>query len=237
MRYIATALTALALTVPAKAEMHTYEFTAAVSRIGNVNKLAFEQSTVGVQAGSLISMNDHIVGRFSYDSSAKLERSSLDSPPYDPASTDYFYHAAYASPTEFFTFTILPSGQTVSAGDPGAPARRVTLADGKVGTPNSTDFLKIDSDGYDVSFGIGFSNATSTWISNGTLPQQLSLADLTDASVYHYFYRADGNRIMLSGVVTSLTDITVTPVPEPGTWAMLLAGLTILGVSAHRKRD
>ncbi|RSZ60121.1 PEP-CTERM sorting domain-containing protein [Massilia atriviolacea] len=181
-------------------------------------------------------MNDRIVGRFSYDSSARMERGSLDNPPYDPASTDYFYHGAYASPTDFFTFKILPSGQTVSAGDRDALTRRVTLADGKVGTPNSRDSLSIDSGGYDVSFGIGFSNASSTWISDGTLPQQLSLADVTSASVYHYFYRADGNRIMLSGVVTSLTDVTVTPVPEPGTWAMLLAGLSILGVSARRKR-
>lgn len=236
MKYIATALAALALTLPAKAEMHTYEFTAAVNQIGNVNKLSFEQSTMGVQAGSLISMNDRIVGRFSYDSNARMERGSLDNPPYNPASTDYFYHGAYASPTDFFTFTILPSGQTVSAGDPDALTRRVTLADGKVGTPNSRDSLSIDTDGYDMSFGIDFGNATSTWISNGTLPQQLSLADMTSASVYHYFYRTDGSRIMLSGAVTSLTDITVTPVPEPGTWAMLLAGLSILGFTARRKR-
>ena len=39
-----------------------------------------------------------------------------------------------------------------------------------------------------------------------------------------------------TGLRVEFTDSAVTPVPEPGEWAMMLAGLGIVGLIARRRR-
>lgn len=44
------------------------------------------------------------------------------------------------------------------------------------------------------------------------------------------------NRGLSASAFEASVDALVTPVPEPGTWALLLAGLAVVGVAAQRRR-
>ncbi|HEX8609945.1 MAG TPA: PEP-CTERM sorting domain-containing protein [Telluria sp.] len=234
MKYIAAAVTAMLFSAPVQAALHIFEFTASVNSLANPRQQAFEQSTAGVAPGSVITLGDRIVGRFSYDSSTVAR--SVESSIYLPYTT-YNYSAA-PSPTNFFNFTVIPSGQKVNSDDAWLPWRSVWLKEGKAGGRAQQDSLSIGAatSWESASFDVNFVNATGTWFVDGKLPELLSLADMTSAYVAQEYISAWGERIMLRADVTSLTNLTVTAVPEPGTWAMLLAGLTILGFSARRKR-
>ena len=236
MKYIAAAITALVLTVPAQAALQVYEFTASVAGLGDVRALQWAQSVSGRQEGSVISLGDRIVGRFAYDNAAKSTFNSGAWFP-NPDSNTYFYSSA-PSPANFFTFTILPSGQTVRVGDANAPVSNMSFKDGKPNIANVTDMLSFNSEVYDgESNSLYFTGSTANWVANGGLPVHLSLSDMAGASLRHDYYKPGGGRILLNATITSLNEIAITPVPEPGTWAMLLAGLTILGFSARRKRN
>lgn len=230
MKYIAAAVVALAIGMPAQAALQTYEFTASVSGLGNINHLSWDQTNGGVQAGSSISLGDSIAGRFTYDSSWKPNSTTS----WYWALTSYHYTPA---PSTFFSFTILPSGQKVSTADPRTPGGYMRVDDAKFSSPYGTDAITLGAGpGLSNEFYVRLVDARSTWLLGGVLPKNLSLSDLTSASVHQTFERADGNRILLSANMTSLTNVTVAAVPEPGTWVMLLAGLSILGVSVRRKR-
>ncbi|NHZ87604.1 PEP-CTERM sorting domain-containing protein [Massilia sp. CCM 8733] len=112
------------------------------------------------------------------------------------------------------------------------------VGDSNAGGLNGTDVLWIANQGGNAfgSFGISLASTSADWITNGKLPEALSFSDFGRTSVYHNFIRDDGHRIMLDARLTSLTEITVTAVPEPGTWALMLAGLGILGLSTRRQR-
>lgn len=234
MKYIATAITALVMSVPAQAALQVYEFTASVTSLSQQFLYENLSSTGGISAGSVITLGDSIVGRFSYDSDIKP---TGDNSWMQLANSTSYFYATPASPTNFFTFTILPSGQTVSSTDVPGSLQHVLLHDGKAGVATENDELSI-SGGADINamYSVMFADATATLASNGNFPQRLSFAGMTNGYLNQNFYRADGARITLSANITSLTDITVAAVPEPGTWAMLLAGLGILGFSARRKR-
>lgn len=235
MKYIAAALAALALSIPAQAKLHVYEFTASVSQLGHIEAFEYAQRVGGIREGTFISLGDSIVGRFSYDTSIASIANSGEREPNAPATTYYFPDTASA--TNFLNFTILPSGQTIGTGGT-ETTRAMSLGDWKPDQAGARDVLRIaNGGGFTVgSFGISMDGLSSDWVSNGQLPEQLSFAQLSSGFVYHNFVRDDGHTIFLNARLTSLTDITVTAVPEPGTWAMLLAGLSILGLSTRRKR-
>jgi hypothetical protein len=111
------------------------------------------------------------------------------------------------------------------------------LTDAKPNSEYVSDSLSISTVGLDgETSSVDFTGMTDSWVSNGVLPDRLSLSDLRNAALFHDYNKSDGGRVLLRASISSLNEISVTAVPEPGTWAMLLAGLTILGVSARRKR-
>lgn len=228
-------MTALVLGVPAQAAIQVYEFTASVVGLGDVRALTWAQHVSGKQAGSVISLGDRIVGRFTYDNGLRTTPSTgewYSTPDY----TMYTFSSALV-PNSAFTFTILPSGQTVQVGDKNLPRSSMSFQDAKPNIANVSDQLRFSAEGSDnESNGLNFSGKSGSWVSNGSLPEYLSLSDMGNASLNHDYYKADGARVLLNATITSLNQVAITAVPEPGTWAMLVAGLGILGLSARRKR-
>lgn len=235
MKYIAAAITALALSVPAQAAIQVYEFTASVVGLGDVRALTWAQHVGGKQAGSVISLGDQIVGRLTYDNGLRTTPGTgewYSTPDY----TMYIY-LSNAVPKNAFTFTILPIGQTVQVGNMNSPRSSMSFQDSKPNIANVSDQLTFSAEGIDgESNGLNFSGKSGNWVTNGSLPEYLSLSDMGNASLNHDYYKADGGRVLLNATITSLNQVAITAVPEPGTWAMLLAGLSILGFSARRKR-
>lgn len=236
MKYIAAAVTALVLSLPAQATLHVYEFTASVAKLGHLEAFEWAQSVGGIREGSVISLGDSIVGRFSYDTSIASTSNTGQSEP-NAVSTIYHYPDT-ATASNFLNFTILPSGQTIGTG--GTETKRMMgLSDRKSALSGEPDVLWIANNSSFTmgSFGISMDGTSADWVTNGQLPEHLSFPDLGPASfVYHNFVRDDGHQIMLNARITSLTEVTVNAVPEPGTWALVLAGLGILGLRLRRQR-
>lgn len=228
MKYIAAAA-ALVLSIPAQATLHTYEFTASVAQLGHVEAFEFAQRVGGIHEGTFISLGDSIVGRFSYDTSIAPAYNSGELVP------DRYYYPDTASATNFLNFTILPSGQTIGTGGT-EPKRAMFVRDHQAAGEHDVLWLA-NGGGFTVgNFGISMDSLSTDWVKNGQLPEKLSFADLSSGFVYHNFVRDDGHTIFLNATLTSLRDITVTAVPEPGTWSMMLGGLALLGFSIRRKR-
>lgn len=62
-------------------------------------------------------------------------------------------------------------------------------------------------------------------------------ASFSNLAAGNYSYRVTGSGFLAGGTLTStLTPVNVSPVPEPGSLAMLLAGLGMVGVIARRRR-
>lgn len=62
-------------------------------------------------------------------------------------------------------------------------------------------------------------------------------ASFSNLAAGNYSYSVTGGSLLGAGTFTStLTPVNVSPVPEPGSLAMLLAGLGMVGVIARRRR-
>ncbi|NHZ64493.1 PEP-CTERM sorting domain-containing protein [Massilia sp. CCM 8694] len=138
----------------------------------------------------------------------------------------------------FLTFSVSPSQHTVSS----SMSLTQTLSNGGWdGYYNRGDGLTLSPMSDSDRFSISLYDQSAAWLPDGRLPEHLSLAGLS--ARLEYVFRGNGegspgygSTIVMQSRFESLTEVSVTPVPEPGTWAMLLAGLGILGLSSRRKR-
>jgi hypothetical protein len=77
------------------------------------------------------------------------------------------------------------------------------------------------------------SNALYTFVPNGDL-DHLVLPDNSFFAIGDYTLKIGGNSVGQGGGFYSVAAVTV-PVPEPETWAMLLAGLGLVGFAVRRR--
>jgi hypothetical protein len=73
----------------------------------------------------------------------------------------------------------------------------------------------------------------TTFVQNGD-PDHLVLPDNSFFNVGNYTLKIGGNSVGTNGGMYTVAAVTV-PVPEPETWAMLLAGLGMVGLQLRRK--
>lgn len=101
-------------------------------------------------------------------------------------------------------------------------------AGGAFNTPTITD---VGALGIDVLRANGFDIA-----GNGMAYAALTLDDVSLATGLYRIDLASGQASLLRQYQGTLGGLTVSAVPEPGTWAMLCAGLAWVGFSAWRRR-
>jgi len=103
---------------------------------------------------------------------------------------------------------------------------------------NNLNFLNIAQGQYSLwnDGGDGVGGAVDTLMAqfsfNGTTGSTFNSVVLPSGG---YFYKIEGNANGLAGGLYVLTS-TLAPVPEPETYAMLLAGLGVIGFIARRRR-
>lgn len=228
----------LAMTLPAQAEVITFNFTATVSSIQEIDAPGWPQvgQTGGSQAGGSIALTDRVVGTFSFDTAAPSQpvwgwdaSGNLITYTPDPESSEpseYSYNGVPGQHT--LTFSIGNGADTFYMD--GSTSSQLRL-DNRA----STDMLALAVGGLGRSFGeVGFYDYSATVFANGVLPMQLSLSDFGAAGLAYSFIRAsDGKFVLLGAAIDSVT--LASSVPEPQTYAMLLAGLAIFGVAARRR--
>jgi hypothetical protein len=83
-----------------------------------------------------------------------------------------------------------------------------------------------NDDGYLATGGVHKTDSTVSWLQPAAQTLLDGIGQQASASSYNFtFYRSEGKQDFL----------VATPVPEPGTYAMFLAGLGLMGVIARRR--
>lgn len=94
--------------------------------------------------------------------------------------------------------------------------------------------------GSDLIANFSFGTGLNTLVSGVTLSSNTSEAGIDIASYSHKFNLAGGKTywFTLAGSATDASyTVTLAPVPEPETYALMLAGLGLLGVAARRRKS
>ena len=92
----------------------------------------------------------------------------------------------------------------------------------------------------DLTANFSFGTGSSTLVSGVTLSSNTSAAGIDIASYSHKFNLTGGKTywFTLAGSATDASyTVTLAPVPEPETYALMLAGLGLLGVAARRRKS
>lgn len=217
MRYLALAFAGLICSASASAETVTYEFSGIVNKIrqsptGNYNDSRSVASTTAVQGG--LAVGDTYHGSFTLDLST----------PNSSADTTNGYYWAWPSQTAM-TVTFDKSGTVFQ--NVWAPS--VSVSDS---TFDSFSVLASAEGGYAHMW---LYDPSANVFSSIAQPSSLVADDFHTADLDFYWYWTSNSPTV--DVETSLLSITkVSAVPEPSTYAMLFAGLVLVGGAAARKR-
>ncbi|TFW21327.1 PEP-CTERM sorting domain-containing protein [Duganella callida] len=221
-KYLAAgAALALALAAPAQAEVHTYNFEATVYSLAQYTSLYQAVTLNSAEAaggGATVSLGQKITGQFTIDTGKPaddvftLPGVSSSYSHWSNGSLSYSFQgnsATYSTVTYTNSFNF----QSTTTAD------RFAVAGG-----NAT-----------LNTSLWFQDLGKTAFANGMPTGTLSLKDLSNSGLDAAWYGANGSVYGLQAQFDSLT--LAAAVPEPGTWALLTAGLALLGMAARRKRS
>lgn len=210
-----------------------------VSSLGQAEVLKFNFTAHGTSIGdtgpapegalALLPVTSTITGSFFYDTSIPVSY-----PTVNPDGTSY---ASYISTTAI-GITLTGSGgyQFVNNVTDEFYEPTVLVDNAISSSPEPFDTVKVaafmrDGSGgmHDVAFMLKDRHNAGTLTGYG-LPSSLSLLDY-DGTLSIYWSDSSGNAFQLNAAIDTLQ---LAPVPEPETYAMLLAGLGLLAVAARR---
>ncbi|MBL8385365.1 MAG: CHRD domain-containing protein [Burkholderiales bacterium] len=211
IRSVFRLLAAAALVAPLAAQATLYDFTATLKGSNEVPGNAVTASTAGTGFGSLQYNDAGTPGILSDDSIfVLLAAANLTGP-----ATDWHIHGA-ATTTE--SAGVRVNLKALLSGTPGGGAGTGTLAMGGLILASASP----------SSFSFGVTGATAT---NAGHPAMSLLAMLQSGLGYFNVHTAASTSGEIRGQL-----VQVTPVPEPGTYAMLAAGLLVVGAVARRRQ-
>lgn len=217
------------LTTSANATVVAYDFTASINDLYQVDPSnGFSHtpltSSEGATTGKIISFGDKIVGRFTYDTSTALSYTwhTYDAP--TEAANAYSYNDG---PQNSFHYTLAPSGQTFTT-----LASEPTM----IGVENHPFGYNVFSIGGACNgvtcSGFRFIDNTTTAFDNGQISGNLTLANFVSADLQSAWFRPSDH--MQIGYKAQIESLTL--VPEPHTYGMLLIGLGLCAVAVRRKQ-
>lgn len=226
MRKLLTALaTGLALSSPAvHAELYTLHYTAKITDISRLGTFPeeFPVSKVTIR-NQVINLDDTVTGSYTFDTSASpMSRYNYGSGTKAHFGNDapfgaivQFDRTGYREMSSMYSTAITVEDASADSGD--------------------HDYVRFDGNTYGndwVGFGLHFTDPTATALSESTIPT--TALSLFNSSFYFgsVSYTPGVSSYRLKGEVTSMS--LVSTVPEPSTYAMLLAGIGL--VAWRRKR-
>ncbi|MFP5390155.1 MAG: PEP-CTERM sorting domain-containing protein [Gammaproteobacteria bacterium] len=205
---MAAAVGAALFCQPALAKIHVLNFTGTVTDTVNTSNDAHD-SVPGWVPGTSIEKGAHIVGSFSFEGN---EAPWLASPP----ATDFHFNAPFT-----YAFSVPASG---------------------IETGQGGGYLSAEQSEGDRVFRMG--GATSPYVilsyelrghpADPSAPFTLAPEGFAQQSFNVYWYDSGFIRYYFDAHIDSVVDVT--PVPEPATYGMLLAGLALVGAAARTRR-
>lgn len=221
----AVALALLSAAGPASAKTVTYEFTAVVDRVmalshgqgGDVDSAELE--------GHRMAVNDQLTGRISFDM----------------ANPSFFYDYGTYSLSTLPTFSMAYSFKSGLNDYASTYAGAVTVVN-----RDDRDSIALDNTNYDGGTasdvtggaGLGFNDASGTYLNSNALPETLDLLHkgLVSTIGGGWYRDSDEYGISFWGTLTSIQRVDVSPVPEPESALLMLAGLGAVGAAVRKRR-
>ncbi|HWW70394.1 MAG TPA: PEP-CTERM sorting domain-containing protein [Duganella sp.] len=209
---------------PAYATRYTFEYTAKVRTIAETPDTFGMGERVAVQSttlpGAQISVNDVVKGVLSYDS---------DMPNYGVDNSWGLSRVSYDTSGVRLTANFAPSNFGFT------PNSYIWAL--QTTSPDSADSFSVGAYRYAAGgasqevLSLSFTDDTHTKLDVSVVPGSV-LTSLAIVDGLHYEFGGAAGRAYINSELTSLTFIT--PVPEPETYAMLMAGLALIGWRGRR---
>ncbi len=212
-------LFSLALSAAAQATVHSYQFTASLSVLADFTDLKNLTAVAGVAPGSVVTLGDKITGSFSYDTATPEYKWLMPNP---DGSQSMFIYKAPGYKNEI-SVTMGPSGDTFAMSSASVHVGLYDRYEFSVWGPLTSAWVQLDL------------STLSPEYSDGRMPEHLSLSVFDRANTTaNWINPTNGHSIYTFAKFDSLTEVAA--VPEPETYAMLLAGLGLIGTMSSRRR-
>ncbi|MYM37814.1 PEP-CTERM sorting domain-containing protein [Duganella qianjiadongensis] len=236
MKKIPLLLAGLALAGSSNAAVLQFDFTAKIQEMVQFSPLTFAGGMVSSSDlnGSTVSVGDAISGHFTYDTSTAQISNVGGLAMFSAAAAQNALNAAIGT-TSLGLDHALSNTTTVQVGNNVAGLKGA----------DSFGIANVSANGQaSQMMALMLFDSTGHAFSDSTLPAALDFSAF-GTSTFYYTYSSASTHAMM-GANGSLTSLTVTqlptggnpttPVPEPETYAMLLAGLGLLGWTARRRQ-
>jgi hypothetical protein len=221
----AVALALLSAAGAAQAGTVTYTFTAVVDKVLELNNFQGGYVDSATLEGHHMAVNDQLTGRISFDTS-------------DPSW--FFDYGAYSLGT-LPKFSMEYSFQSGLNNYASAYTGSVRVID----SPD-LDSVSLDNANYyggtppDLIGGAGlaFDDASGTYLTSTALPSSIDTLypGLVSRIGGSWYRTGDETGIFFWGTLTSIQQVAVSPVPEPESALLMLAGLGAIGAALRKRR-
>ncbi|MDY7547257.1 PEP-CTERM sorting domain-containing protein [Glaciimonas sp. CA11.2] len=224
--------TVIAASSAAHATLVTYDFTDTITSMFEYNGTtkAITNVTSSSMSGVAFSNGDTAHGTFSYDTATVL--SPYYQPPAQAQGSYVLYYGPMSSTLTFdksmFVYNSVSDGLIQVADNASSFSGWDVFYLGTGAAYSPLTFQSMTLNLFDSS-GQVFSSAA--------VPRTLPLSGFSYADVdYTWLRQSDGSQMHISSKITSLEMEPSLPVPEPGTYTLLLGGLGLMGFMGRRRK-